>query len=714
MQRRNIIHAIQNRCDEPRKGVFLILSIFALMGCFAFISLSVDIGYINLTKQSLQNAADAAALAAAQEITNAVNNAPPGIPDVTQYARDEARDVAEEVAALNGVYINKSVDVVFGQRSFNEVTQQFEITWNQSPSNVVKVIARRDNADVNAPDGRLKLFFAGVTGDSYTDVTAEAIAYVESRDLVVVHDFSRSMNFDSYFNNESEDHLSDSQIVDNLALIWNDLQMPNTGTLTFAPQYLTLSDTQDGIDASVTFKYDDVDVTTTGELTEVKVRYTDDSEQTFNGVSGTSATINGTKDIETVWVKATPAGGSGGSGGTPETVSSYGIDVTFSGDRKTASASSPWKIREVYVVFTDNSTYYDSYSRSQRWYNRTWNFSKEIDYMYLEVSDGYSYWYYFNATNGGGGSGSEVEIRFDDTNDAVEQAFGLTSSYPYPGGSWNSFINHARDYDELAERGYREMYGGLTLINYIMRNESGHWETPDLWKTRHYPFHAIKEGHMLLCDFLRDLGFDDHLGMVSYDTYHRWETVLSESDPSIPYVDISGDPINNDYTALKNIMHYKQAAHYAYATNMGGGLQDAIDMMNASARAGTQRAIILMTDGNTNTMDNGVDYSLPNGWDWDELLDYDGDGSGDYYTSSNQRRYVLRLAWVAREQGISVHTMAVGIDADRDLMRAIAHIANGHFIDVPGGFSVADMEADVQEAFHRIASFVPPAKLLNE
>ena len=226
----------------------------------------------------------------------------------------------------------------------------------------------------------------------------------------------------------------------------------------------------------------------------------------------------------------------------------------------------------------------------------------------------------------------------------MKNAFGLTGNYPYPYGSWDSFINHARSYSEFSSRGYRETYGGLTLVNYIMREESGHWETPDLWKTRHYPFHAIKEGHMLLCDFLEDLGFDDHIGMVSYDTYHRKEMVLNESDPNIPYVDISSEPITDDYTAVKNIMEYKQAAHYAYATNMGGGLEDGIELMLDNARDGARRTILLMTDGNTNTMDNNASSSLPNGWSWDELFDYDGDGSRDYYTSSSQRRYVLKVA----------------------------------------------------------------------
>ena len=689
--------------STTRRGAFLVLSAFCLTGCLAFVSLAVDIAFLNLTKQQMQNGVDSAALAAAQEITAAVNTAPPGTVDVTQYARDQARLVAANVAELNGVYVNSQIDVKFGKRYFDDTTQKFEVEWDVSPSNVVKVIARRDQEDHTAQDGKVRLFFAAVTGDRYAKLKAEAVAYVESRDIVVVHDFSRSMNFDSYYTNETNARLSDAQVEANMALVWSDLQMPNTGTLTFAPQFLTVDETSNGVSASVTFKYDDLTVTSDGDIEEVRVQYDNNNYQTFSNLSGNSVNINGYRNIDTAWVTAR-----GPNSNAPVTVTNQGISVTFSGDRKSASISSPDRIRLLNVGFTNNSTDDVSYG-SNGPYNANYSSWKEIDYMYLETWDGRSYWYYFNAPNGG----NAAELRFDDTNTAVKNAFGLTGNYPYPYGSWDSFINHARSYSEFSSRGYRETYGGLTLVNYIMREESGHWEKPDLWKTRHYPFHAIKEGHMLLCDFLEDLGFDDHIGMVSYDTYHRKEMVLNESDPNIPYVDISSEPITDDYTAVKNIMEYKQAAHYAYATNMGGGLEDGIELMLDNARDGARRTILLMTDGNTNTMDNNASSSLPNGWSWDELFDYDGDGSRDYYTSSSQRRYVLKVAYEAVESGITVHTMSVGIDADRDLMEAIAHLAGGHYIDVPGGFSVADMETEVEAAFHKIASFVPPAKLMN-
>ena len=46
-------------------------------------------------------------------------------------------------------------------------------------------------------------------------------------------------------------------------------------------------------------------------------------------------------------------------------------------------------------------------------------------------------------------------------------------------------------------------------------------------------------------------------------------------------------------------------------------------------------------------------------------------------------------------------------------MEAIAHLGGGIHIIVPGGTSVAEMQADIEAAFQQIAAMVPPAKLLN-
>ena len=122
---------------------------------------------------------------------------------------------------------------------------------------------------------------------------------------------------------------------------------------------------------------------------------------------------------------------------------------------------------------------------------------------------------------------------------------------------------------------------------------------------------------------------------------------------------------------------------------------------------------LLITDGNANTIDSGESTSLPADWDWDELFDYDNDGTGDYTTGSTNRKYVLKKAKECVDAGYTVHTMSVGADADTSLMRAVAHMGGGIFIEVPGNSSTELMEAEVLAAFQKIAALVPSATLLN-
>ena len=135
----------------------MVLAAFALIVAMAFVAFSIDTGNIALNKTIMQNAVDAAAMAAAMEITNAVENAPPDVEDPTSFAREQAKTVAANTAAANGVYVDPGLDVEFGLRWYNPQSERFEIQWGVEPSNAVKVSARRDNDDPNAPDAKLPM-----------------------------------------------------------------------------------------------------------------------------------------------------------------------------------------------------------------------------------------------------------------------------------------------------------------------------------------------------------------------------------------------------------------------------------------------------------------------------------------------------------------------------------------------------------------------------
>lgn len=613
--------------DDARRGVFIVVGALCLVACMMFVAYSVDVGLISVTKSRMTNATDTAALAAAMEITNAIATAGQDVGDVFTYAQSQARTVAADVAELNGVYVNEQVDVVFGRRYYDTGTQSYSIDWTPSGDqvNCVKVIARRTGADTNAPDGKMPGMFSLVAGNTGTAVQSESIAYIEPRDMVVVHDFSRSMNFDSYYSDETGNTLTQQQIEDNMALIWQDLQPLSLGTMTYTPQYYSETKSNTGANAVVTFKGTSVDVTTNTKIKSVKLYFTNGSTKTYN-----------------ISNETTTAGTWAGSGSTAGKRIQK-VDVTV---RKVGSSSQSWSL-----------TGYEN-----------------------------------SSTN-------------------IKTKFGLSGNTPTSTGSWNDYIDFVQSNGGLALYGKNDMYGGATYVCWLLRDQPGNGATKDLWKTRHYPFHAIKEGHEILCDFLSDLGFDDHIGMVSYDTSHRIETTMSGT--GIPTVNISADPITNNYDDVKKLMHYKQAAHYSNSTNMGGGLKDGIALLDAHKREGSRPAIILMTDGNTNTWDSGESGSLPAGWNWNSLFDYDGNGAADYSTSNDYAKNVLKYVKQAVDKGYSVHAISVGADADRNLMKAVAFLGNGYWIDVPGGLSASDMEEELKDAFTKIAAAVPPARLVS-
>ena len=616
-----------------RRGNFVVVGSICMVAAISFMALAVDIGVASLTKSKMQSAVDSAALAAASEISIAIQSAGPNVSNIFTYAQQQAQAKGAYVAQLNNVYVNASTDVAFGRRYFNPTTQSFVIDWNAgaNQTNVVQVTARRTGTTTSAPDGMLPSLF-GSSISAGTSLQTQAIAFINPRDLVIVQDFSRSMNFDSYFTNEVTTGLTQAQIEACLAMVWSDLQPLTLGTMTYTPQYFTQSQTSSSVTGTVSFQGTSVAVTSTTGLKSVKLTFASGSTQTIS-VSGTT-TKSGTY--------------AGTSGNASSVISSVALT-----SYKVGSTSQT-------VTLPTHSC----------------------------------------------------------TTATIMTRFGLTTSnYPFAGGSWSDYISYVQSSSSsvsaLPAYGYQNKFGGITFLCYIMKNYPEYSSNNALWKTRHYPFQACKDGQTMLCNYLASLGFDDNLGMVSYDTSHRVETTINDPNPAFPHVNLSATPMSTNYTAIAQLMQYKQAANYSYATNMGGGMTEAINLLTNYGRPGATPQIILMTDGHSNTVDSGVSTALPSGWDWNKLFDYNGDGVADYTSTDPNVWYVLAQVQVAVNKGYKVHAVSVGSVADRPMMQAAAWLGKGYWLDVPAGTTVADMSTQMQDAFALIAADVPPARLVN-
>lgn len=166
-KRVELIHRLKNE-----KGVVAIIVAISLVMFIGFTALAVDIGYLMVTRNELQNVADAAALAATRQLGVIYKD--------MSYEEQRASvcDPATIVTVANAVALQNqaggmnitidAADVVIGQ--WDTETRVLTPTLNQP--NAVRVIARKDN---NA-NGPITTFFAGVLGINTADVTAFATA----------------------------------------------------------------------------------------------------------------------------------------------------------------------------------------------------------------------------------------------------------------------------------------------------------------------------------------------------------------------------------------------------------------------------------------------------------------------------------------------------------------------------------------------------------
>jgi hypothetical protein len=196
---------------------------------------------------------------------------------------------------------------------------------------------------------------------------------------------------------------------------------------------------------------------------------------------------------------------------------------------------------------------------------------------------------------------------------------------------------------------------------------------------------------------------------VDYAVEARIETGLND-DGAGATVNLGSELMSTRYQDINTIQNHKQAGHYSSNTATGDGIAKGIELINSHGRYGAQKAILLMTDGQPNISPSG--FSLPSDWNWNALLDYDGNGTADYTSSDTACQYALYQAKLAADQNIVIHTLCLGAGADTALLKAISKISGGYDIVVPAGTSVAAQQLLLQEAFGVLAGQVPPARLV--
>ncbi len=180
-----------------RRGSIVLLTAFLCMTLCVMMAFCIDLGYIAAVKSELQNAADAGALAGAQQLqTYFVQFYMPGQTAQQTIYTNATTDTttttapiptAQRIAAANqagNVAVTvPAADVTF---SYYDGSTFSSASFPNSFPNTVNVTTRRD-ASANGPLG---LFFAKLLGINTTNLTATASATIYAGDVTTLQSIS--------------------------------------------------------------------------------------------------------------------------------------------------------------------------------------------------------------------------------------------------------------------------------------------------------------------------------------------------------------------------------------------------------------------------------------------------------------------------------------------------------------------------------------------
>lgn len=172
---RNFKNATVTAQSETRRGAIIVLAAIALVVIFAFAAFTIDLGFISITKNQAQNAADSAARSAVLSLQDSLGA---GATLSLQEGEVAARNSAVQMLShhrsgdLEATPVDGVRDVRFGQRYIDASNGQWVEQWGVSPYNMVEVTVRR----LKEHGTEVPLFFAPILGHSDADLTATSVA----------------------------------------------------------------------------------------------------------------------------------------------------------------------------------------------------------------------------------------------------------------------------------------------------------------------------------------------------------------------------------------------------------------------------------------------------------------------------------------------------------------------------------------------------------
>lgn len=170
--------------SHRRRGVSLVATMVTMPLMLGFVGLAVDVGMSRSLQADLQRTADAAALAAAQDLGGADPDASMAVAQATVLSYVIKNPVFDNTP----VHVDPAVDIVFGQASLRPGGGgKVDFIPNILPPGAIQVTVH----------ATLGYTFARVLGLGERDLSATATAGSGPRDFVAVIDVSLSMTWES-------------------------------------------------------------------------------------------------------------------------------------------------------------------------------------------------------------------------------------------------------------------------------------------------------------------------------------------------------------------------------------------------------------------------------------------------------------------------------------------------------------------------------------
>jgi Flp pilus assembly protein TadG/uncharacterized protein YegL len=162
----------------------------------------------------------------------------------------------------------------------------------------------------------------------------------------------------------------------------------------------------------------------------------------------------------------------------------------------------------------------------------------------------------------------------------------------------------------------------------------------------------LKAAVDMFFDVVKQTSMQDRVGFVRYST--NGELVKK---------------LTSNYDEVNNEIQNTKATGW---TNIGEGMELALNEINSNGRSTASKMMIIMTDGLANKPD-----------------------------SRDPKGYVLDIATQANAAGIDLETISFGTDADKTLMDEVAAIGNDVYFDVSG--STSDQATELRAVFTKLA-----------